>query len=107
MGDVVSLVEKASQDLSEENLKKTEENLKKGSFSMEDYLAQLRQMKKMGGIEGVMSFLPGVSKIKSQMNQAGVDEKIITQNEAVILSMTKPERENPKIINGSRKKRKL
>jgi len=105
MGDIVSLVEKASEDLDQENLKKTEEKLKKGQFSLEDYLSQLRQMKKMGGIEGIMSFLPGVSKIKSQMDQAGVDEKIITQNEAVILSMTKNERENPKIIDGSRKKR--
>ena len=105
MGDIVSLVEKASEDLDQENLKKTEEKLKKGQFSMEDYLSQLRQMKKMGGIEGIMSFLPGVSKIKSQMDQSGIDEKIITQNEAVILSMTKQERENPKIINGSRKKR--
>ena len=105
MGDVVSLVEKAAQDLGEENIKKAEENLKKGQFSLEDYLTQLRQMKKMGGIEGVMSFLPGVSKIKSQMDAAGVDEKIISQNEAIILSMTKKEREDPKIINGSRKKR--
>ena len=62
-------------------------------------------MKKMGGIEGIMSFLPGVSKIKDQMDDTGVDEKIITQNEAVILSMTSKERENPKIIDGSRKKR--
>ena len=105
MGDIVSLVEKAAEDLDEEKLKKTEEKLKKGQFSMEDYLTQLKQMKKMGGIEGIMSFLPGVSKVKSQMDQAGVDEKIITQNEAVILSMTKKERENPKIIDGSRKKR--
>ena len=105
MGDIVSLVEKAAEDLSEENIKKAEENLKKGNFSMQDYLAQLKQMKKMGGIEGIMSFMPGVSKIKSQMNQAGVDEKIITQNEAIILSMTKKERENPKIIDGSRRKR--
>ena len=105
MGDIVSLVEKAAQDISEEDIKKTEENLKKGNFSMEDYLTQLRQMKKMGGIEGVMSFLPGVSKIKSQMDQSGVDEKIITQNESIILSMTKKERENPKIIDGSRRKR--
>ena len=105
MGDIVSLVEKAAEDLDEEKLKKTEEKLKKGQFSLEDYLTQLRQMKKMGGIEGIMSFLPGVSKVKSQMDQAGVDEKIITQNEAVILSMTKKERENPKIIDGSRKKR--
>ena len=105
MGDIVSLVEKAAQDLGEENIKKAEENLKKGSFSMQDYLTQLRQMKKMGGIEGIMSFMPGVSKIKSQMDQAGIDEKIVIQNEAIILSMTKKERENPKIIDGSRRKR--
>ncbi len=105
MGDIVTLVEKASEDLDQEKLKKTEENLKKGQFSLEDYLSQLRQMKKMGGIEGVMSFLPGVSKIKSQMENSGIDEKIITENEAVILSMTKKERTNPKIIDGSRKKR--
>ena len=105
MGDIVSLVEKAAQDIDEEKLKEAEQTLKKGQFSLDDYLTQLRQMKKMGGIEGVMSFLPGVSKLKSQMDQAGVDEKIITQNEAVILSMTKQERDNPKIINGSRKKR--
>ena len=105
MGDIVSLVEKASQDLDQDNIRKTEENLKKGKFSMEDYLSQLKQMKKMGGVEGILSFLPGVSKIKSQMDNAGVDEKIITQNEAIILSMTKKERENPKLINGSRRKR--
>ena len=105
MGDVVSLVEKATQDLSEENIKKTEENLKKGSFSMNDYLTQLRQMKKMGGIEGIMSLMPGLSKVKKQMDQSGIDETIISQNEAIILSMTKKERENPKIIDGSRRKR--
>ena len=105
MGDVVSLVEKATQDLSDENIKKTEENLKKGNFSMNDYLSQLRQMKKMGGIEGIMSLMPGVSKVKKQMDQAGIDESIISQNEAIILSMTKKERENPKIIDGSRRKR--
>ena len=105
MGDIVSLVEKAAEDLGEENIKKAEENLKKGNFSMQDYLTQLRQMKKMGGIEGLMSFMPGVSKIKSQMDKAGVDEKIITENEAIILSMTKKEREDPKIIGGSRRKR--
>jgi signal recognition particle subunit SRP54 len=105
MGDVVSLVEKASQDLDEEKIKKTEENLKSGSFSMEDYLGQLRQMKKMGGMEGVLSMLPGVSKIKKQMDNANIDESIIRTNEAIILSMTKDERLNPKIINNSRKKR--
>jgi len=105
MGDVVSLVEKATQDLDEEKIKKTEESLKSGSFSMEDYLSQLRQMKKMGGMEGVLSMLPGVSKIKKQMDNANIDENIIKINEAIILSMTKEEKLNPKIINGSRKKR--
>ena len=105
MGDIVSLVEKASQDLDQDKIKATEENLKKGKFSMQDYLSQLRQMKKMGGMEGVLSLLPGVSKIKSQMDKSGIDEGIISKNEAIILSMTKKERENPKIINGSRRKR--
>ena len=105
MGDVVSLVEKASQDLDEENIKKTEEKLKTGDFSLEDYLSQLRQMKKMGGMEGVLSMLPGVSKIKKQMDNANVDEEVIKINEAIILSMTKAERVDPKIINQSRKKR--
>ena len=105
MGDVVSLVEKAAQDLDEEKIKETEKNLRAGSFSMEDYLSQLRQMKKMGGMEGVLSMLPGVSKIKKQMDNANIDENIIKVNEAIILSMTKEERLDPKIINGSRKKR--
>tara|TARA_B110000014_G_scaffold239802_1_gene207492 strand:- start:249 stop:1595 length:1347 start_codon:yes stop_codon:yes gene_type:complete len=105
MGDIVSLVEKASEDSDRENIKKTEENLKSGTFSMEDYLNQLRQMKKMGGMEGVLSMLPGVSKIKKQMDNANIDENIIKINEAIILSMTKEERLNPKIISTSRKKR--
>jgi len=105
MGDVVSLVEKASQDIDEEKIKKTEEELKKGVFTMDTYLSQLRQMKKMGGMEGVMSLLPGVNKMKAQMDQASIDEKMLVENEAVILSMTKKEKENPKIISGSRRKR--
>jgi Signal recognition particle GTPase len=105
MGDVVTLVEKAQQDLSEEKIKETEDELKKGIFTMDSYLAQLRQMKKMGGMEGVMSMLPGVNKIKKKMDNASIDEGMLAENEAIILSMTKNERENPKVINGSRKKR--
>jgi signal recognition particle subunit SRP54 len=105
MGDIVSLVEKASQDLDEEKIKSTEEKIKKGTFTFEDYLLQLRQMKKMGGMEGVLSLLPGVSKAKEQMQNANVDEKLLSANEAIILSMTKKERENPDIISGSRRKR--
>ena len=105
MGDVVTLVEKAQQDLSDEKIKETEEELKKGIFTMDSYLAQLRQMKKMGGMEGVMSMLPGVNKMKAKMDQANIDEKMLIENEAIILSMTKEEKENPKIISGSRRKR--
>ena len=97
MGDVVTLVEKAQQDLSEEKIKRAEEDLKKGIFTMDSYLAQLRQMKKMGGMEGVMSMLPGVNKMKAKMDQANIDEKMLVENEAIILSMTKKEKENPKI----------
>ena len=105
MGDIVSLVEKASQDLDEEKIQAAEENLKKGTFTFDDYLMQIRQMKKMGGMEGVLSLLPGVGKVKEQMQNANVDEKLLTVNEAIILSMTKKERQNPDIISGSRRKR--
>ena len=105
MGDIVSLVEKASKDLDEEKIRDTEERLKKGSFTFEDYLMQLKQMKKMGGMEGVLSLLPGVGKVKEQMQNANVDEKLLSANEAIILSMTKKERDNPDIISGSRRKR--
>ncbi len=105
MGDIVSLVEKASQDLDEEKIKLTEEKIKKGKFTFDDYLLQLRQMKKMGGMEGVLSLLPGVGKVKEQMQNANIDEKLLSSNEAIILSMTKKERSNPDIISGSRRKR--
>ena len=105
MGDVVSLVEKASRDLDEEKIKKAEEELNKGIFTMDSYLSQLRQMKKMGGMEGVMSLLPGANKIKAQMENSSIDENMLVSNEAIILSMTKKERADSKIINGSRKKR--
>ena len=105
MGDIVSLVEKASQDLDEEKIKEAEENLKKGAFTFDDYLMQIKQMKKMGGMESVLSLLPGAGKVKEQIKNADVDETLLSANEAIILSMTKKERENPEIISGSRRKR--
>ena len=84
MGDVVTLVEKAQQDLSEEKIKETEDELKKGIFTMDSYLSQLRQMKKMGGMEGVMSMLPGVNKMKAKMDQANIDEKMLVENLSLI-----------------------
>ncbi len=105
MGDVISLVEKASQDLSKEKIKKAEAEIEKGIFTMDTYLSQLRQMKKMGGMEGVMSLLPGANKMKAQMENSSIDENMLVENEAIILSMTKEEKNNPKIISGSRRKR--
>ena len=105
MGDVVSLVEKVSEGLEKEKIEELEENFKKGTFTFGDYLKQIQQMKKAGGMSGVLSMLPGVSKIKKQMEESDLDENLLGKQEAIILSMTKKERDNPKVIDGSRKKR--
>ncbi len=105
MGDVVSLVEKVSEGLEQDKIEEIEENLKKGSFTFTDYLKQIRQMKKAGGMSGVLSMLPGISKIKKQLDESNIDESLLSKQEAIILSMTKKERDNPKVIDGSRKKR--
>ncbi|MBI1328669.1 MAG: signal recognition particle protein [Alphaproteobacteria bacterium] len=105
MGDVVSLVEKAAETLDKEKAEAIAKRMKKGEFDMNDLAEQLRQMKKLGGMSGVLAMLPGVGKVKDQLAGAGIDDKIITRQEAVISSMTKQERAKPDIINGSRRKR--
>ena len=105
MGDVVSLVEKVAENLEQEKINEIEEDLKKGSFTFNTYLQQIRQMKKVGGMSGVLSMMPGVSKMKKQIDDANLDESLLKKQEAIILSMTHDERDNPKIIGGSRKKR--
>jgi signal recognition particle subunit SRP54 len=105
MGDVVSLVEKVSEGLEQEKIEELEESLKQGTFTFHDYLKQIRQMKKAGGMSGVLSMLPGISKIKKQLDEANLDESLLAKQEAIILSMTKRERDNPRVIDGSRKKR--
>jgi signal recognition particle subunit SRP54 len=105
MGDVVSLVEKASETLDKEEAEKIAAKMKKGTFDMNDLKSQLNQMKKLGGMKGVLGMLPGVGKIKGQLEAAGLDDKVITRQEAIILSMTKTERTDPDSINGSRRKR--
>ena len=105
MGDVVSLVEKASETLDKEEAEKIAAKMKKGQFDMNDLKAQLNQMKKLGGMKGVLGMLPGVGKIKGQLDAAGLDDKILTRQEAIIQSMTKTERTDPDSINGSRRKR--
>jgi len=105
MGDVVSLVEKAAETIDKEKAEKLARKMKKGEFDMNDLAEQLRQMKQMGGMQGVLGMLPGVAKVKDQLAQAGMDDKILTRQEAIIQSMTKEERARPDVINGSRRKR--
>jgi signal recognition particle subunit SRP54 len=105
MGDVVSLVEKAAETLDKAEAEKIAAKMKKGSFDMDDLATQLNQMKKLGGMKGVLGMLPGVGKIKGQLEAAGLDDKVITRQEAIIQSMTKKERRDPDLINGSRRKR--
>ena len=105
MGDIVTLVEKASETIKEEDAEKMAEKLKKGEFDLDDLLSQIRQMKKMGGISNLMKFIPGLKNMKDKIPQQDNPENSIIKQEAIILSMTKYERNKPKIINGSRKKR--
>ena len=105
MGDVVSLVEKASETIEIEEAEALARKIEKGRFDLDDLLKQLRQLKKMGGLEGLLALLPGVGKMKKQMAQANIDPDLIKRQEAIILSMTPRERRNPKIIHASRKQR--
>lgn len=104
MGDVVALVEKAAEVLDEEELKKAEKKFRKGEFDLNDLLSQIRNMRKMGGLGGIMKFLPGVGQIKEQLSNPKIETEIKKQ-EALISSMTPRERAKPDILNSSRKKR--
>ena len=103
MGDVVSLVEKAAQTIDEEEARKLQEKIRKSQFDYNDFLAQLRQLSRFGGMESVLKFLPGGRQIADAMS--GVDPKHFARMEAIVLSMTPKERENPDLIDFSRKKR--
>ena len=105
MGDVVSLVEKATENIDEAEAERLAKKVQKGQFDLNDLLDQLRQISKMGGLDGLMAMLPGVGKMKKQMAAANIDAKLIKRQEAIILSMTSEERLKPKVIHASRKKR--
>ncbi len=105
MGDVVSLVEKAQSEVKEEEAKDLAKKISKGTFDFNDFRKQLNQMKKMGGMQGILSLLPGAQKIKKQMAVGGLDDKILVRMDSMISSMTSKERVNPKLLNGSRKRR--
>ena len=105
MGDVVSLVEKAAEAIDEAEAAKLAVKLRKGGFDFDDLAGQLRQMRKMGGMEGMLALLPGVAKAKQQFAQANVDERLLLRQEAIIGSMTAAERLSARLLNGSRKRR--
>ena len=105
MGDIVALVEKAQQTLEAEQAERMMKRFQKGQFNMNDLRMQLDQMLKMGGMEGMMSMMPGMGKMAKQMEGAGIDDRILKQQIALINSMTKKERANPQLLQASRKKR--
>jgi signal recognition particle subunit SRP54 len=104
MGDVLSLIEKAEQQVDEKQALDLQEKLKKDQFTLEDFLQQMRQVRKMGPLSGLIGMLPGMGAMK-QLKNADVDEGELDRVEAIILSMTPAERANPGLINGSRRKR--
>ena len=105
MGDVVSLVERAAANIDAEKAARTAERMRKGQFDLTDMREQLLQMANMGGISGLMGMMPGIAKMKNQIAAAGIDDKIIKRQVAVIDSMTRQERKSPDILKASRKKR--
>jgi signal recognition particle subunit SRP54 len=105
MGDIVSLVERAAENIDKEEAEKLAAKVRKGQFDMDDLLSQLRQLRKMGGLSGLMGMLPGAMQAKAAMSKAKIDEGQLKRQDAVILSMTPKERRNPDVIHASRKKR--
>ena len=105
MGDILTMIEKAQESIDEEQSKKMVQKMKKNQFDFEDYLESMRQMKKMGGIGALLSMMPGMGGAQMKQLEDAVDEKKMARIEAMILSMTVKERQNPSILNPSRKRR--
>ena len=102
MGDVLTLIEKAQESVNQEELKKVEENLRKNTFTFDDFLIQFEQIKKMGNIADLVAMIPGLG---AKVNASDIDETKLTKFKAIIQSMTKKERQNPDLIKASQKKR--
>lgn len=105
MGDVVSLVEKAAETIEREEAEKMAKKFQEGKFDLDDFAAQLQQMRKMGGFSGIMALMPGMGKLKSAIEDANLDNTVIKHQEAILSSMTKKERRDPRILNASRRRR--
>ena len=105
MGDVVSLVEKAQATIEEDEAERLAAKIQKGRFDLDDLAGQFRQMRKMGGMDGIMGLLPGIAKVKNQLAEAKIDDGALARQEAIILSMTALEKRRPEIIKAARKRR--
>ena len=105
MGDVVGLVERAQEVIEKEDAEKLAAKMLKGEFTLEDLSQQLGQIRKMGDINGLIGMIPGIAKVKKQLSQANVDDRMVARQQAIIQSMTPRERRNPKLLNASRRKR--
>jgi signal recognition particle subunit SRP54 len=105
MGDVVGLVEKAAETIEREDAEKLAKKAQKGQFDMDDLVTQLRQLRKMGGLNSMLGMLPGIGQIQKQIASAKIDDSLLKKQEAIVLSMTKQERRNVKLLNASRRRR--
>jgi signal recognition particle subunit SRP54 len=105
MGDIVSLVEKAAQNIDADASAAMAAKMQKGQFDLNDYMSQMEQMGKMGGMGGIMSMMPGMGKLQEALEGADLENKVFKRHRAMICSMTPQERRNPKILNASRKQR--
>ena len=105
MGDVMTLIEKAQANIDEDKAREMEQKLKKAQFGFDDYLESMAQVKNMGGISSILSMMPGMGGNQMKQLEDAVDEKKMARIEAMILSMTVKERQNPSILNPSRKRR--
>ena len=105
MGDIVALVEKAQETIEAEQAERMMKRFQKGQFNMNDLKGQLTQMQKMGGMQGVMGLMPGMAKMSKQMDEAGLDDRMLRRQIALIDSMTKKERRAPELLQASRKRR--
>jgi len=105
MGDIISLVEKAAATIDAEKAARVAEKMRQGAFDLSDLREQIAQMQNMGGMSGLMSMLPGISKLKNQLAERNLDETVLKRQIAIIDSMTPAERRNPDVLKASRKRR--
>jgi signal recognition particle subunit SRP54 len=105
MGDILSFVEKAANVIDQKEAEKAAARFKKGKFDLDDYIAQIKMIKKLGGMSSMLSMIPGISKLTNKIGDVSVGDKTLVSQEAIVLSMTKKERMNPSLLNASRRKR--